>query len=114
MTSKSSTPVKLGLVILVVLAGLVAVAANFGILTAHRSSPDVGVLSATEVSQPLDTAAVTADTAPATGPESTQPVATDGRHDKDSDEHDKESGKHDEDSDKHSDKHRKGHDDDDD
>lgn len=124
MTSKSSTPVKLGLVILAVLAGVVAVAANFGILSAHRSSPDVGVLSVTDVSQPVDTAVATTDTAPiVAGPESTQAPATtdtyadgsgqyygDDDHDGDSDKHDKDHDKHD----SGSDKHRKGHDDDDD
>ncbi|MBX7158779.1 MAG: hypothetical protein K1X95_00640 [Acidimicrobiia bacterium] len=50
---------------LVLAAGVVAVVANYGILTANRPSPDVGVLSATEVVESFDPTTVPSATAPA-------------------------------------------------
>lgn len=108
-----STKAKIGLVVAVVIAGLTAVAANFGILSAHRSSPDVGVLTATEVADTSTTVADTTVDPAALTPDTAAPVYRDGKNSHDGDSHDGGKDSHDGDSHKDKRRHDKGHDSDD-
>lgn len=104
MKSKS-TKAKVGLAVAVAVAGLVAIAANFGILSAHRSSPEVGVLTATDVA---DTSVAVPDTTPdpaSTIADTTAEPVYQVRRDHDGDEH-SDDDKHHDDKDSHTDKRR--------